>query len=80
MRELNAGVYVFRCQPLLDCLGKLKCDNAQGEYYLTDVPALLLQQGGKVDACAACTPREMLGVNTPQQLKEVEDTLMGKEN
>ncbi len=79
VRELNAGVYVFRCQPLLEMLHRLRCDNAQGEYYLTDVPALLMQEGGKVDACPACTPREMLGVNTPQQLQEVEDVLNGKE-
>lgn len=79
VRELNAGVYVFRCAPLLSALKELRCDNAQGEYYLTDVPALLLRRGGKVDACPACTPREMLGVNTPQQLQEVEDLLLGKE-
>ena len=79
VRELNAGVYVFRCQPLLEALKHLRCENAQGEYYLTDVPALLMAEGGKVDACPACTPREMLGVNTPRQLMEVETILNGKE-
>lgn len=79
VRELNAGVYVFRCKELLNALTQLRCDNAQGEYYLTDVPALLMQGGGKVDACPACTPTEMLGVNTPAQLQEVEDLLNGKE-
>lgn len=76
VRELNAGVYIFRCRPLLNALGQLKCDNAQGEYYLTDVPALLRKEGGRVDACPACTPGEMLGVNTVRQLREVEDVLL----
>ncbi|MCI8594154.1 MAG: NTP transferase domain-containing protein [Oscillospiraceae bacterium] len=76
VRELNTGVYVFKCAPLLAALGKLKCDNAQGEYYLTDVPALLLKEGERVDACPACSVEEMLGVNTPAQLQQVEDMLL----
>jgi bifunctional UDP-N-acetylglucosamine pyrophosphorylase/glucosamine-1-phosphate N-acetyltransferase/UDP-N-acetylglucosamine pyrophosphorylase len=75
IRELNAGVYLFQAPALLDCLSKLRRDNAQGEYYLTDVPALLLAQGGKVGVCDRCTPGEMLGVNTPAQLAEVEAAL-----
>lgn len=73
--ELNAGVYLFAAQPLFEALKHLKSDNAQGEYYLTDVPAYLLAKGGKIAVCDVCTPVEMLGVNTPQQLQEVEDLL-----
>lgn len=73
--EVNTGVYLFRVQPLLEALGHLKNDNAQGEYYLTDVPAYLLSKGGKVGVCDSCAPQEMLGVNTPAQLQEVEDLL-----
>lgn len=76
IRELNAGVYLFRAPELMSCLNKLRCDNAQGEYYLTDVPALLLAQGGKVGVCDRCTPVEMLGVNTPAQLAAVERELI----
>lgn len=70
--EVNTGVYLFRAQPLLAALGQLKNDNAQGEYYLTDVPALLMAQGYRVGVCDVCTPTEMLGVNTVAQLQEVE--------
>lgn len=70
--EVNTGVYLFRAQPLLSALGQLKNDNAQGEYYLTDVPALLMAQGCRVGVCDVCTPTEMLGVNTVAQLQEVE--------
>ena len=76
VRELNAGVYLFRAPDLFEALGHLRCDNAQGEYYLTDVPAWLLARGGKVGVCATCTPEEMLGVNTPAQLEQVERTIL----
>lgn len=75
IRELNAGVYVFDAKKLFAALGQLKNDNAQGEYYLTDVPAILQAEGGRVGVCAACTAEEMLGVNTPQQLQQVETYL-----
>ena len=76
VRELNAGVYLFDAVKLFEALGHLRCDNAQGEYYLTDVPAWLLEHGGKVGVCATCTPEEMLGVNTPAQLEQVERTIL----
>ena len=77
--EVNTGVYLFRVQPLLEALGHLKNDNAQGEYYLTDVPGYLLSQGGKVGVCDTCSVQEMLGVNTPAQLQEVEDILSAQD-
>lgn len=76
VRELNAGVYLFRAPDLFEALGHLRCDNAQGEYYLTDVPAWLLAHGGKVGVCSTCTPEEMLGVNTLAQLEQVERTIL----
>ena len=75
IRELNAGVYVFDCKKLFAALGQLNNNNAQGEYYLTDVPKLLQGAGGRVGVCAACTAEEMLGVNTPAQLQAVEEYL-----
>ncbi len=76
VRELNAGVYVFEGPALLACLDQLRPDNAQGEYYLTDVPALLLAQGRRVGVCAACAPEEMLGVNTAEELAQAERALL----
>ena len=70
--EVNTGVYLFRSSLLLEALGHLKNDNAQGEYYITDVPGYLLSQGRRVRVCDSCTPTEMLGVNTVAQLQEVE--------
>ena len=71
IRELNSGVYMFRAPELRRMLGELRTDNAQGEYYLTDVPALLLRAGLPVGVCCRELGNEILGVNTPEQLAEV---------
>lgn len=75
IKELNAGVYVFDCKQLLECLNLLKNENAQGEYYLTDVPELMRQKGGKIGVCSVELGEQIIGVNTVEQLREVEDYL-----
>ena len=75
IRELNAGVYVFNCQELLRCLTLLKNDNAQGEYYLTDVPELIRTSGGRIGLCSMDLGTQLIGVNTPEQLRMVEELL-----
>lgn len=75
VREVNAGTYLFHAPELLSALGKLTDDNAQGELYLTDVPAILKAEGCRVGVCDTCSPTEMLGVNTSEQLREVEEIL-----
>lgn len=76
--EVNTGTYVFRVAPLLESLGQLSQDNAQGEFYLTDVPAILKAKGLRVGLCDTCSPQEMLGVNTVEQLSEVEAILRAR--
>lgn len=75
IRELNAGVYAFDCRELLACLELLKNDNAQGEYYLTDVPELMRQRGGKIGLCCVELGEQIIGVNTVEQLRQVEEYL-----
>lgn len=70
--EVNTGTYVFHVPALLRVLDQLNNNNAQGELYLTDVPALLKAQGLRVGLCDTCAPDEMLGVNTVEQLRQVE--------
>ena len=53
-------------------LGQLSNDNAQGEYYLTDVVAMAVKTGVKVEAVLAPTVAEVLGVNDKLQLSQVE--------
>jgi bifunctional UDP-N-acetylglucosamine pyrophosphorylase / glucosamine-1-phosphate N-acetyltransferase len=71
VRELNAGVYVFERSPLLPALDQLQARNAQGEYYLTDVVALLRAAGQPVGAMAVEDADEALGVNTLGELAAV---------
>ena len=73
--EVNTGTYVFHIPALLSVLDQLSNNNAQGELYLTDVPALLKAQGQRVGLCDTCSPNEMLGVNTVEQLAQVEALL-----
>ena len=61
--EVNTGTYVFHVPALLSVLNELNQDNAQGELYLTDVPALLKARGLRVGLCDTCSPDEMLGVS-----------------
>ena len=76
--ELNCGVYVFRAKPLAAALGRLRCSNAQGEYYLTDVPALLQEDGFAPAVCRRSLGQEIIGVNTPEQLAAVEQALRAR--
>lgn len=81
IRELNAGVYVFDAKALRGALNRLKNNNASGEYYLTDVPDLLRQDGATLGVCTLELGNEIIGVNTPEQLAKVETALLErKEN
>jgi bifunctional UDP-N-acetylglucosamine pyrophosphorylase / glucosamine-1-phosphate N-acetyltransferase len=65
--ECNAGVYVFEAEALWPALDRLTTDNAQAEYYLTDVIALI---DGDVEAVEAADPSEAMGVNDRVQLAQ----------
>lgn len=73
--EVNMSTYLFRPEHLLWALGQLKNNNRQGEFYLTDCPAILLGAGRKVDALPVLKPCEALSVNTVDELAEVEIAL-----
>ena len=72
INEVNAGIYVFDAANLFDHLRNLKPNNAQGEYYLTDVLAALRHEGQRVGAVVAGDPVEALGVNSRSELATVE--------
>ncbi len=75
VREINSGVYVFNAQMLFQALGQINTNNAQKEYYLTDVFAICFQKGLRVYAFKTENPDEILGINTPEQLLEAEQLL-----
>ena len=76
--ELNVGVYVFQSQALFRALAQLTPQNNQGEYYLTDVPAILRGEGRPIGICKRNLGDEIIGVNTVEQLKQVEDILAAR--
>ncbi len=71
IREVNAGAYCYRSQPLFRALEKLRPNSANGELYLTDAVRVLASRGRKIIALSAALPNEILGVNTPEQLDHV---------
>ena len=72
INEVNMSTYVFDCRSLLDVLGKLRDDNQQKEYYITDAPGILISEGRDVRALPALKPCEALSVNNEEQLALVE--------
>jgi UDP-N-acetylglucosamine pyrophosphorylase len=78
IREINSGIYVFECEPLFAGLRRITPNNAQKEYYLTDVFAYLWERKLPVRAVVAPDAREIQGVNTFAQLEEVRAVLAGR--
>jgi bifunctional UDP-N-acetylglucosamine pyrophosphorylase/glucosamine-1-phosphate N-acetyltransferase len=72
LHEINSADYVFDRAGVTDALAHLKADNRQGELYLTDTIALLKGAGRPILALKVDDPREVLGVNTQDQLAEAE--------
>lgn len=78
IREVNPSYYCFDLGALRDALGRVERDEVSGEYYLTDAPALLLAGGARVEVIDAVPPEDVLSINTPEQLAEVDRILRGR--
>lgn len=74
--EVNMSCYVFDCRQLLWALERIDRHNAQGEYYLTDCPGVLLAAGQAVMALNVLQPCEALSINTVEELAVVERELL----
>ncbi|MCZ6596021.1 MAG: NTP transferase domain-containing protein [Planctomycetota bacterium] len=70
IREVNVGVYAFAKEDLINLLPRLANDNAQGEYYLTDIVSLLLDEGREVVTVLLEDERDAIGINTIAHLSE----------
>ncbi len=75
VNEVNAGIYCFELPELWELLHRIGNNNAQGEYYLTDIIGMLVADGKTVSAVAAEDYRETLGVNSRLQLAQAEKIL-----
>lgn len=75
VNEVNTGIYCFEAKELFAALAGITPNNMQGEYYLTDVIGLLVNQGDKVWAVPSGDYQETLGINSRAQLAEAEQIL-----
>ncbi|MBK9767807.1 MAG: bifunctional UDP-N-acetylglucosamine diphosphorylase/glucosamine-1-phosphate N-acetyltransferase GlmU [Chloracidobacterium sp.] len=75
VNEINSGIYCFDTRKLFAALSKVGNTNAQGEYYLTDVPQILCAAGEDIAIYLHDDPSEIEGVNDRRQLAAMEKTL-----
>ena len=78
INEVNMSTYVFDCQKMLGALDRLTDNNRQKEYYITDIPGIMLTDNEDVRALPVLKPIEALSVNTVEHLKAVEEALQNQ--
>jgi bifunctional UDP-N-acetylglucosamine pyrophosphorylase/glucosamine-1-phosphate N-acetyltransferase len=71
IREINSGIYAFDLAPLFDALRGIASQNAQGEFYLTDLIAIYRRRKLPVETLIIDNPREIRGINSRTELAEV---------
>ncbi|CAG0948120.1 UDP-N-acetylglucosamine pyrophosphorylase [Phycisphaerales bacterium] len=72
VREVNPSYYCFAAPELFAALHEVKRNPLSGEYYITDVPELLLKAGKRVEVIEAVPPEDILSINTPEELARVD--------
>tara|TARA_B100001559_G_scaffold168372_1_gene141231 strand:+ start:682 stop:1407 length:726 start_codon:yes stop_codon:yes gene_type:complete len=73
IKEWNPGIYIFKIPEVFEILNNIKTNNASKEYYLTDAIGLAQESNMKIKAIKIANSDEVIGVNTANQLKELED-------
>lgn len=80
IKEINTGIFCFKNEVLFENLKKLTNDNAQGEYYLTDLIEILNNAGKKVNACVMERSEEAMGVNDRIDLANAQKFMRERKN
>ena len=73
IKEWNPGIYIFKIPEVFKILNNIKTNNASKEYYLTDAIGLAQQSNMQIKAIKIENSDEVIGINTADQLKELED-------
>ncbi|NHZ85189.1 MAG: NTP transferase domain-containing protein [Planctomycetia bacterium] len=71
IKEINAGIYIFQSKELFPALNKIRNDNKQKEYYLPDALKYIAKSGQSIALHITSEPIEISGVNTVEQLREL---------
>lgn len=80
VNEINSGIYCVEADFLFEAVARLGSDNAQGEYYLTDIIRMAVEQGLTCAAHPVSDPLEVMGINDRVQLAEAESALRKRIN
>jgi UDP-N-acetylglucosamine diphosphorylase/glucosamine-1-phosphate N-acetyltransferase len=80
VREINTGIYCAESRFLFAAVGRLENNNAQREYYLTDIIEIASQDGLRVTSLTVSNPREVMGINTLEELRQAETILKNRTN
>ena len=80
INEINSGIYAFELGPLFDALHTLASDNAQGEYYLTDLIAAYYRDKRKIETLLLDTADELRGVNSRVDLADLARVIRARKN
>ena len=72
VRSVNIGMYCIKKKCLIETLRKVAVDNAQGEYYLTDIIEIGNRMGKTIGAVLCDDPDEVVGINTWKELAAAE--------
>ncbi|MDM8552743.1 NTP transferase domain-containing protein [Desulfobacterales bacterium HSG2] len=75
INTINTGIYCVRKQFLTDVLQKIRPDNAQGEFYLTDIIGIGYKEGKRIGVMVGDNPNEVMGINTLHDLATVESIM-----
>jgi bifunctional UDP-N-acetylglucosamine pyrophosphorylase/glucosamine-1-phosphate N-acetyltransferase len=80
IQEINSGIYAFALDGLFELLNQIARDNAQGEYYLPDVVAILVRRGLSVETVVAPDANEIRGINSRMELEAVSRIVRSRKN
>lgn len=80
IKEINAGIYCLDKEIVFPMFQELKCNNAQGEYYLTDIVAAVINKGMKAEAYILNNNEEIFGINSKANLAEATKILCKRTN
>ena len=80
IREINSGIYAFALDGLFDAVRAIASENAQREYYLPDLVAILRQLGRRVETMTIANPDEIRGINSRAELAEVSRIVRQQKN
>lgn len=78
IKEINSGIYFFSGRELREALKRLNNDNAQGEYYLTDVIGIMREKGLLIGAYKIGNTEDIMGVNNRYQLSEANEIMRSR--